>query len=518
MAVSRRTRIILYSTAGLLAALAITAAILVQRFNPIARTCVISALRERYRSDIVLSDFQISLFPVVHASGNNLVFRLQGRHDLPPLIRVRRFTVDASFIGFFRSPRRLRKLNLEGLEIHTPPKRRDTGQSPKTGSGHVPSAFLMEEVVANGATLETLPADPHKDPLTFQIGQLAMHTVGKDRPMTFHAELNNAKPPGFIHSDGEFGPWNQDEPGDTSLSGHYTFSNANLAVFKGISGTLSSSGDYRGKLDRIEVHGTTDVPDFALTPNGRADHLRSEFQATVDGTNGNTWLHPVRALLGTSAFEVSGAIERNALEKHKEIDLEARTKGTGLADFLRLAIRSPKPPMIGKIGFHTKVKIPPGEAPVVQRLQLDGAFTLDDVNFTGKDVEQKIASLSHRAQGEPNDTSTTGVAARFAGMFSLRDATLSLPKLRFDLPGARVALDGLYALQSGEINFQGTAKLDATVSQMTTGLKHILLKPVDPLFRRDGAGTVLPIEISGTRGSPSFRLDIGRVLKRNDAP
>jgi hypothetical protein len=51
---------------------------------------------------------------------------------------------------------------------------------------------------------------------------------------------------------------------------------------------------------------------------------------------------------------------------------------------------------------------------------------------------------------------------------------------------------------------------------MTTGLKHILLKPVDPLFKRDGAGTVLPIRISGTTGSPSFKLDIGRVLKRQN--
>jgi hypothetical protein len=30
------------------------------------------------------------------------------------------------------------------------------------------------------------------------------------------------------------------------------------------------------------------------------------------------------------------------------------------------------------------------------------------------------------------------------------------------------------------------------------------------------APALLPIEISGTRGSPSFRLDIGRVLKPED--
>jgi hypothetical protein len=42
-----------------------------------------------------------------------------------------------------------------------------------------------------------------------------------------------------------------------------------------------------------------------------------------------------------------------------------------------------------------------------------------------------------------------------------------------------------------------------------------LLRPVDPLFKRGSAGTVLPIGISGTRGEPSFRLDIGKILRRH---
>ena len=515
MAVSRRTRILLVSAAGILAAFAITAVVLVSRFEPVARTYIISALRQRYKSDIELGNFQISLFPRVHATGDNLVFWQPGRHDLPPLIRIRQFSVDAGFVGFFRYPKRVRRLTLEGLEITIPPKRDRPARSGSADSGGVSVPFILEEVVANGATLKTLPADPKKDPLLFRISQLTMHTVGKSQPMTFRAELNNSKPPGIIRSDGNFGPWNSDDPGDTPVSGHYNFSHANLSVFKGISGTLNSSGGYHGQLDRIDVHGSTDVPDFALL-QGRTEHLRTEFQATVDGTNGNTDLHPVLALLGNAAFEVSGSIERNALQERKEIDLNAGSNGTDLTDFLRLTINAPKPPMRGTIAFHTKVIIPPGDTPVIQRLRLDGTFTLGNVKFTSEDVQQKIASLSHHAQGDPKDTDTSDVAAQFAGKFLLRDGTLSLPKLRFNVPGADIALDGHYALQSGEMNFQGTAKLNATVSQMTTGWKHVLLKPVDPLFRRDGAGTVLPIEISGTRGSPSFRLDIGRVLKRED--
>lgn len=45
-------------------------------------------------------------------------------------------------------------------------------------------------------------------------------------------------------------------------------------------------------------------------------------------------------------------------------------------------------------------------------------------------------------------------------------------------------------------------------------MKSALLKVVDPLFRRDGAGAVLPVTIRGTRRDPKIGLDFGRVLRR----
>jgi hypothetical protein len=36
------------------------------------------------------------------------------------------------------------------------------------------------------------------------------------------------------------------------------------------------------------------------------------------------------------------------------------------------------------------------------------------------------------------------------------------------------------------------------------------LKAVDPFFKKDGAGTVLPIRITGTREHPSFGLEFRR--------
>jgi hypothetical protein len=408
-------------------------------------------------------------------------------------------------------------LRLEGLEVHVPPHGQagaEQGSGGKDSSGGTRIPLIFEEVIANGMKLQTLPSDPSKDPLDFDISELTLRHVGLHQPMTYHAKLINPKPPGFIHTDGRFGPWQRDDPSQTPVSGSYTFRDADLGVFHGIAGTLASDGKYQGSLDRIEVQGTADVPNFALTSSRQSMPLHTTFNATVDGTDGDTVLHPVRAVLGRSTFEVSGAIERHALEKHKTISLDAKGNGDRIQDFLQLAVKG-KAPMTGRITFQSRVVIPPGETDVLARLRLNGSFDMNDVRFTSEDVAQKLANLSNHALGKPKAPDTQPISAHLEGNFRLSDGTMRLPNLAFAIPGADITLRGSYQVASGAIDMQGHAKLQATVSQMTTGVKRIFLKPVDPLFRRDGAGTVLPIKIGGTRGDPSFKLDIGRVLKRD---
>jgi hypothetical protein len=82
------------------------------------------------------------------------------------------------------------------------------------------------------------------------------------------------------------------------------------------------------------------------------------------------------------------------------------------------------------------------------------------------------------------------------------------------VPGGRVQMHGTYGLVSERIDFEGTARLDAKLSQMTTGFKSMLLKMFDPLFSRKDAGTVVPIHISGTREHPNFGVDVKGALTR----
>jgi AsmA-like C-terminal region len=355
-----------------------------------------------------------------------------------------------------------------------------------------------------------MPRETWKDPLVFDIKTLHMHGASSTSPLSFEAELVNAKPPGQIDSKGKFGPWNKEEPGDTPVSGNYTFRNADLGLFKGISGTLSSDGAYRGALGRIEVAGHTDVPDFMVTLVGNPVHLTTDYHAVVDGTNGNTYLQSVTARLGGSTILANGSIEGKRNTPGKIVSLEATVTDGRLEDMLRLGVHDRTPPLTGAVSFHSKIIIPPGKVDVVHKMKLDGAFVVGAAEFTRLNVQQKVDELSHRGKGNPDDADAPTVASNFRGNFMLNDGMLGLRNLSFNVPGVAIELNGKYGLVSQSMDFRGTAKLDASLSQTTTGIKSVLLKAVDRLFKKKGSnvGAVIPIRISGTKDKPSFGLDL----------
>jgi hypothetical protein len=93
----------------------------------------------------------------------------------------------------------------------------------------------------------------------------------------------------------------------------------------------------------------------------------------------------------------------------------------------------------------------------------------------------------------------------------LAGGVVTLPNLKYSVPGAEIDLAGKYGLEGSTLNFKGTAKTDATVSQMVGGWKGMLLKPADRLFKTDRAGTDVPIHIDGTEQDPHFGVDFGRL-------
>ena len=120
---------------------------------------------------------------------------------------------------------------------------------------------------------------------------------------------------------------------------------------------------------------------------------------------------------------------------------------------------------------------------------------------------------SERSQGkpkQPKDDIPDNVKSRMGGDFTLENSILTLPDLQFEMPGTRVNLEGSYSLDGNQFDFHGHARFDAKLSQMVGGWKSVFLKPVDPFFSKHGAGTELPVKITGTKSEPHFGLDFSK--------
>ena len=505
--------------AGGIALIAIATAIIGMRISPIVRQKAIAILQERYQSKVELKEVTVSLFPRVSVSGKGLVFYHRGRTDLPPMIKIESFLAHARLKDLLNRPIHIREINLRGMELHLPPKRsnpdKDQGseQKPSTvpASAAPGSALLViDEIHADGTALRILPKDPGKEPLEFDISKLRLHSVGNDRPMEFEAVLTNPKPPGLIRSNGHFGPWQSGEPGSSDVDGHYTFTNADLGVFSGIAGTLSSEGDYKGQLNNIDVTGTTDTPNFVVKTGDHPVDLKTKFHAVVDGTNGNTYLQPVEASFLQSTLVCSGSVEGHPGTKGKFITLDIVMDRGRIEDLLRLAVKGKEPVMRGASILKTKFLLSPGDADVMERLQLDGTFEVKSGRFTGEGIQGKIAELSARGRGKPKEAQelaeSGGVASDLRARFTYNSTHARFASLSFAVPGSQVRLSGQYGMKSEKVDFTGTLRMQAKVSQTMTGWKSWVLKPADPFFAKHGAGSEIPISIGGTREKPEFGL------------
>jgi hypothetical protein len=511
---------------------------IVTRQTPHVRDLVVEALNERFRSQVELDMLAVDAFPRPAIVGGGLRLRHNGRTDVEPLIAIESFTASTGLWALGAAPPlHLRTVELEGLDIRIPPgglrgkpddsqvvstRGRSTAEQAaadapprrrwlRFGRGNS-GPLLIDRITATRATLEITPRDVTKLPRIFEIHDLVMHDFGGQRPASFTAALTNPTPAGRIETSGTFGPWQSDDPQLTPIEGSYTFKNADLNTIKGIAGILASEGRYRGALERIEVEGTTDVPDFRIDVAGNPVHLMAKFDAVVDGTNGNTWLERVDAQIGETLLKTSGAVVRAQEVKGRHVALDIAIDQGRIEDLLTLAVRSPKPILTGLINLQTKFLLPAGEASVVDKLRLEGAFKLAQAKFTNVDVQKKITMLSQKGRGDEDGNDGESVVSNLSGRFVLENSSLRFANLTFGVPGAIVQLAGTYNLRSEQMDFAGELLTDASLADMTSGFKSMLARLAQPFFRRPGGGSKFPIRISGPRNKPSFGLDVKKAL------
>ena len=519
------------ATLILVAALVIAGSVVANRFEPYVRAQVILYLQDRFDSEAEVSSLRIRMprASVLHTlftrgrgmiatvEGDGVVLRHKGRRDAPPIFSMDDFRFDVDLGTVFDPVKVVHLVTIDGMRINVPPagERPDLGPSDNTNlpagdaAAETESADVrLEQVIITNAALSILPKEKQKVPLRFDIHRLQLSYAGRNTGMNYEANLTNAKPRGDITSTGIFGPWNADEPGDSPLNGSYRFTNADLGVFPAIGGILASSGQFQGTLSDVNVRGEATVPDFRLKQSGNRVPLRTRFEVRVDGTNGNTVLQPVTGSIGSTTFTTSGGIIKHQNDLTRTISLNVTIPSGNIRDFLALAMKGP-PFMDGKVSLKTKINIPALSRSVREKLLLDGQFEVSQGRFFKSTVQDQIDTLSRRGRGQPGNEDIKRVVSAMAGKFSLANELITFMPLSFAVPGSGVDLSGTYDLAADTLDLHGTLKLQARVSQTMTGWKRWVLKPVDPFFAKQGAGTLLRIQVVGTSKEPKFGRDRG---------
>jgi hypothetical protein len=486
--------------------------------EPILKNRVIETLSTRFHGPVEISEFHVSVINGFRVTGAGL--KIFGPTDpnahqpgIQPLISIDEFRFGANILNLLHTPTRIRRVYVKGLSLNIPPK-----EERKGGFKGGKIKIYVDEFICDQARLVINTLRPGKLPIQFEIDDLDLKDIGPGQPLQFDARLVNPKPVGAIHSTGFFGPWQADDPRSSPVRGKYSFTNADLSTINGIAGILSSAGEYKGTLGSIVVDGKTDTPDFQIASSGHPVSLRTDFHAIVDGTSGDTYLEPVKAQILHSPLLARGSILRVQHPNGHRVLLSVELDHARIADLLKLGVRTDPPVMTGAAKLKTTFDLSPGDAQVSDRIRLAGTFHISGAHFSNKKVQSKVDQMSMRSQGWPKkatDNIPDNALSEMNGTFKLSDGLLSFPKLHYEVPGTRVDLAGKYSLDGNEFDFHGKARLNAKLSHMVTGWRAILLKPVDPFFSRHGAGTEVPVKVTGTKSEPHFGLDFGHKSDQN---
>ena len=120
--------------------------------------------------------------------------------------------------------------------------------------------------------------------------------------------------------------------------------------------------------------------------------------------------------------------------------------------------------MTGVMKLRTKFLLPPGDRDAIQKLRLDGSFSVDRAEFTKAQVQDKVEAFSTKARGVKDDT-PDAVVSNFRGTFRMRDGSIHFSNVTFAMPGARVHVSGRFVMESEALDFRGTVRLDAKRTQ-----------------------------------------------------
>jgi hypothetical protein len=496
----------IFLIAGVIAVvLILVGSILCAKFWPFSEKSVLEDLSEASDSTVTIRSYHPTYFPVPGC----VLYGVEFRHgkEQRELITIEKLRIMGSYPGVLRQY--VPRIIAEGARVTIPP----FGSNVVFSSQH--STIKIDEIVANGTLVQFVSGDPQAKPFTFDVHDALLSDVRWGSPISYRLRFHNPNPPGEILVSGKFGAWADGHPNDTPISGDYTFEQADLSVYGGIAGLLSSKGRFEGLLKHINVSGTTDTPDFEVTSSGHKVDLRTQFQAYVDGTNGDTFLNHVDAKFGRTTVAAEGSIAHSDGHSGKLTNVHLSSRNARVEDLLGLFVTDPRSPMLGPISLDARAQWA-GDDPFLQKLRIGGEFLIHEARFAQPDTQLDVDKLSAGAQGKNKDA-PDDVVTDLKGKTAMEHAVANFSDIDFQIPGAHAKLHGTYNVENQKVDLHGNMRVDTQISKTSTGMKAFVLKMMDPLFRKKKKGEVVPIHIMGTYEKPEFGLDMTKNSQQKPA-
>ena len=476
---------------------------------PFTQNAIIKALEEASGRPVQIRTFSNSYFPP-GCTAEGIRFLRHKHPEAAPIITVEKLTIQGSITGLFSSPKRLAVVRVVGMHMIVPPELDEPDNNHVAlNAGPGGKSLAISKITADGAVLEFVREDRQEKPYVLKIDRLGITDVGSGAPMSYRATLTNTEPPGVIRCEGKFGPWNPTDVGATPVSGTYTYGNIELSHFQSIYGVGQARGQFSGPLSRIENHGSVDVSEFRVDGSNHTVPLAATFEATVNGTNGDVLLNPAVARFRRTRIEVRGWIAGHAQEKSKTASFDL-TVPQGRVDDLLYLFTKDEPGMSGNVTVTGKFLWPPGPRKFLEKIRMDMVFGMNGSRFTSVNTQGSIDRISESAQGEKKTAEVEDPRTAFSqvrGNIQVRNGIAAISNGSFQVSGADAAVHGTYNVLNQGVDLHGTLDTRGHLSDTTSGFKAVVLKAINPLFKKRNSTRIIPFEITGSYGDTKVGID-----------
>jgi hypothetical protein len=515
---SRRGPRILFFAAIVLAICTVAGVMLWKREWPFTRDSILLALQQQSGGKVQVESFRQTYFPP-GCTAEGISIR-RSENSLHPFLTIQKLTIIGSYHGLLFH--HISTIRAEGLGVHLGPQAQQRVEADPSGGfnvGTLSDGLSIGQIIADGATVELAPTAERKQPMIFRTPKLTLHDLSAGKPLAFETTVQIPQPAAEVDVTGGFGAWREGHGGESKLSGSYNLRSLDLGSFHDIGGILTSKGNFDGVVQRVAVKGAVDTPNFTVSSSGHRIHMTGQFEAVVNGLNGDVGLNAARVQYGKTEIQGAGSVSGEEGQKGKVAKFYLSSNKARVQDLLWIFISENTPPMAGPIIFRAQATIPPTDRPFLNKLVLDGDFGISDARYPHPDTQRNIDVLSARARGQADKVEDAAerlgtdnydpgrVLANVKGHVHTTNAVAHLSNVMFDVPGASAKMNGTYQLTSHQVDLRGYMHLESELSKTTTGVKSVLLKMAHPFMKKGKRNaSVIAITIGGTYEHPTYEV------------